>query len=107
MYMRQAKLVQLKNLDKDTIVLFAGILHPRIDRSIQYKQKCKKLIGIAAILDDEIVGLVIAEQIKSTEASVVSLKVNPSHENMGIGTNLIKSLSRIATKNEFKKINIH
>ncbi|MEG3898952.1 MULTISPECIES: GNAT family N-acetyltransferase [unclassified Microcoleus] len=83
----------LSGLDAESSCEYEDLTHPSITRHWQATQQYGELLGIAASLGDEIVGLAIVElDTQSGKAGILSLFVEPEHRGQGIGTHLIQQL---------------
>lgn len=83
----------LSGLDAESSCEYEDLTHPSITRHWQATQQYGELLGIAASLGEEIVGLAIVElDTQSGKAGILSLFVVPKHRGQGIGTHLIQQL---------------
>ncbi len=83
----------LPRLDAASSCQYEDLTHPSITRHWQATQQYGELLGIAAKLADQIVGLAIVEvDTQSAKAGILSLFVLPEHRDRGIGTCLVQQL---------------
>ncbi|MCX5966960.1 MAG: TIGR03032 family protein [Cyanobacteria bacterium] len=90
-----------------TLAPYAALTYPSLAPGSTALQALRgELLGISAMADGVMVGLVIAERAGATAAAVVSLMVDPSWRSRGIGTRLLHHLMQFLAEEGIEALSI-
>ena len=94
-------------LTPDTLAPYAALTFPSLaSASAALQALSGELLGISAMAEGVMVGLVIAERAQTTAATVISLMVERSWRQRGIGTNLLRQLMRFLAEEGINTLSI-
>ncbi len=98
------------NLTPDNLAPYDAFTFPSLQKRWQTHPQRGELIGVSATIDNQMVGMVIAEIISKTQnpphASILSCYVVPNYRDRGIGTNLMSHLEKQLIKFQCQRVEI-
>lgn len=100
------KFQQVYHFNPENLLAYDSMTFPRLGKRWQTKLRRGELIGISASIGGNMVGLAIAELLPDLTAEMISLFVLPACRRRGIGTQLVRLLSKALKQQECVQISV-
>ncbi|MEB3336341.1 MAG: TIGR03032 family protein, partial [Leptolyngbyaceae bacterium] len=100
------KFQQVYHLNPESLASYDAYTYPSLQKRWQTQPQRGELVGVSASIAGELVGFAIAELLPNLQAELISLFVDPSYRQQGIGTRMMALLERALLKENCPQLEV-
>ncbi|NES67449.1 MAG: TIGR03032 family protein, partial [Okeania sp. SIO2D1] len=100
------KYQRVYNLNRANALEYDALTYPSLKQRWQTQPPKGEVFGISAAVEGSLVGFVIAEQVSSETADIISLLVLPNYRRQGIGTKLLIYLEKESRQQQCQQLTL-